>query len=263
MIIQNNLSGINANNSMNKTQNSISRGIEKLSSGFSINRTTDNSSGLVGLRRIHSRQTGLSAPYSGTQDAVSLLQTANGAVNKISDMLDRMDELAARSLSGTTDDSQRAVLQKEVSSLSQEIGSVIQNTDFNGQDLFSGAQADFQIADTPVQIVPITLTDISVPTVDISTVSGAKVAIGIISAAKHSLSDIRSGLSAVEEKLSPAMTAINITNENLIAAGSRIGDINVAKEMTSLLKDTMLKQASATVELQANAVPAMVLQLLR
>ncbi len=241
----------------------IAGNIEKLSSGNKINRSADNAAGLAILQKIYSQQTGLSTSAVNTQDATSFVQTADGALGSVSDMYSRLNELSLRASNSIYGESERSAMQAEADAILEEINRVAEQTNFNGIELFSGEDVSFQVGNTAGQSTSMTLSEIPIPEIDLSSVDAAMASSENIRAASESLGDIRGEMGAVQNQLEHTYNNINVTNENLIAAGSRIGSTDMALEMMNLTRNNLLQNSSIAMMAQANQNASLMLNLLR
>lgn len=271
MRIANNLMAMNAHRQLVINQGGIGKSIEKLSSGLRINRAGDDAAGLAISEKMRSQIRGLRQASRNAQDGISLIQTAEGALNEAHAILQRMRELAVQSANDTNTDDDRAELQKEVDQLIEELDRIANNTEFNTKKLldgtFSGAQ--IHIGANADQTLTVTIGNLTAGTdgldvagVDIATQTGANTAIDTIDAAITKLSGERSSLGAIQNRLEHTIANLDNAAENLQAAESRIRDVDMAYEMMNFTKFQILQQASTAMLAQANLAPQSVLQLL-
>ena len=274
MRIQHNIMAMNAYRNYNTNTSALSKNLEKLSSGYKINRAGDDAAGLAISEKMRAQITGLNKAQDNAQDGISLIQTAEGALTEVHDMLNRMYELAVQSANGTyvDDGVDRENLQAEVEQLQAEINRISDATDFNGIKLLDGSFTGkvFQIGDTSATYNQLTLTIGNVDTtaltingVDISTAGGASTAIGNIKTAIDAVSEIRGTLGANQNRLEHTVNNLSVMEENIQNAESRIRDTDVADEMMAYTKNNILIQSAQAMLAQANAVPQGVLQLLQ
>ncbi len=270
MIIQHNIMAINSNRQLGVNNSAVAKNLEKLSSGYQINRAGDDAAGLAISEKMRAQIKGLEVAQVNAQDAVSLIQTAEGALTEVHSMLNRMVELATKAANGTYENSDRAQLQKEVDSLKDEITRIAQSTNFNGTSLLASATSiTFQIGDTSTQNVSLNLKamgttglGINVSTFSISSLSSAQSAIATINSAISTVSGMRADFGAMQNRLEHTIANLGVTTENMTAAESRIRDTDMAKEMMAYTKNTVLVQAAQAMLAQANTQPQSVLQLL-
>lgn len=252
MRINTNISAINAHTNMQRNQVNLGKSAEKLSSGLRINRAADDAAGLAVSETMRAEIRGMSQAKRNAQDGISLIQTAEGAMNEVSDMLVRMKELEVQKASGTYSTTDTANIDAELSALKAEVGNINTSTKFNGTAVFSTAAVTLQIG-----AVSETL-DVTVGTIaTIATgIGGVDTAIGAVTTA-------RSNLGALQNRLEHTVNNLSTTYENLSAAESRIRDTDMAEEMMKFTKSNIIAQASQSMLAQANAQPQGVLSLLQ
>lgn len=273
MRIQHNIAAMNANRQLGINNNSVSKNLEKLSSGYKINRAGDDAAGLAISEKMRSQIRGLDQASNNANDGISLIQTAEGALNETASILQRMKELATQSSNGTYQDGvDRANIQAEITSLNSEIDRIAQSTNFNKSDLLNGnvTSITFQVGDvnTGAQQVVLTLTAmdssaLSVSGIDLGTQTGAQAALSVIDAAVNKVSTTRANLGAVQNRLEHTVNNLGVTSENLSSAESRIRDVDMASEMMALTKNQVLAQAAQSMLAQANTQPQSILKLLQ
>ena len=274
MRIQHNIAALNSHRQLGTNNTAVGKNLEKLSSGYRINRAGDDAAGLAISEKMRAQITGLETAQKNANDGISLVQTAEGALTEVHSMLNRMVELAHQSANGTYQDTiDRDNLQKEVVSLRDEINRIAQGTNFNGLNLLDGTQSNgltLQIGDTSdtfnqltVTIKNMDATSLTLNNIDISTQSGAQGAVATIKAAINAVSGTRGDLGALQNRLEHTINNLGVTSENMTAAESRIRDVDMAKEMMSYTKNNILVQASQAMLAQANQLPQGVLQLLQ
>ncbi len=269
MIIQHNIMALNANRVLGINNSLVAKNLEKLSSGYQINRAGDDAAGLAISEKMRAQITGLEVAQGNSQDGISLIQTAEGALTEVHSMLNRMVELATKAANGTYTDFDRTQLQKEVTALNDEIDRIATHTNFNGTSLLAEVQTiTFQIGDTSNQSVGLDLTvmtasGIGIATVNIAVLTGAQNSITLINAAISFVSDQRAVMGAMQNRLEHTINNLGVTTENLTAAESRIRDTDMAEEMMAYTKNTVLVQAAQAMLAQANTQPQSVLQLLQ
>lgn len=273
MIINHNLSALNTHRQMGVNAGSLSKNVEKLSSGYRINRAADDAAGLSISERMRAQIRGLDQAARNSQDGISLIQTAEGALQTVNDMLVRVKELATQAANGTyssTDDLKR--IDEELDELTKEINNIKDNTKFNGIKLLDGTAGtiSLQIGQESTQVLGLSAASFSLSAVytavsgwDLSTQTGATSVLSGIDAQINAVSSARSFLGANQNRLENTINNLNITSENLTAAESRIRDVDMAKEQMSFTKNNILVQASQAMLAQANQLPQGVLQLLR
>lgn len=269
MRIQHNIAALNSYRQLGGNNSAVSKNLEKLSSGYRINRAADDAAGLAISEKMRGQIVGLQTAQKNANDGISLVQTAEGALTEVHDMLNRMKELATQAANGIYTKSDRDKLQSEVRALNDEIDRIAKNTDFNGTKLLDGTlNTTLQIGDTAVQTIAVAIAKgagadaIGVgAAIDISI--NAKDAITAISTAVNNISTIRSNLGAIQKRLEHTINNLGVTTENMTAAESRIRDTDMAEEMMAYTKNNILVQAAQAMLAQANTVPQGVLQLLQ
>ncbi|WP_433747803.1 flagellin [Paenibacillus amylolyticus] len=271
MIINHNIAAMNTHRQLNTNTTNTNKAIEKLSSGLRINRAGDDAAGLAISEKMRGQIRGLDMASKNAQDGISLIQTAEGALNETHSILQRVRELSVQSANDTNTDADRAELQKEVTQLTAEIDRISTTTEFNTKKLLDGAGASavvFHIGANTGQSITLNVgnmgsASLGVSTVAIGTQSGANAAISTLDAAIASVSAERSKLGANQNRLEHTINNLGTTSENLSAAESRVRDVDMAKEMMNQTKNNILAQASQAMLAQANQQPQAVLQLLR
>ncbi|MEJ8544104.1 flagellin [Brevibacillus borstelensis] len=277
MIINHNISAMNTHRQLGVNTGSLAKNVEKLSSGYRINRAADDAAGLSISERMRAQIRGMEQASRNSQDGISLIQTAEGALQTVNNMLVRIKEIATQSANGTYgDDADRARLQEELAELNKEITNIQDNTKFNGIDLLNSTgsgKISFQIGEGSKQTLDLDLSKFTlkgsggvsatVAKWSIATQSGARSVLAGIEEVINKVSAARSYLGANQNRLENTINNLNITSENLTAAESRIRDVDMAKEQMQFTKNNILTQASQAMLAQANQLPQGVLQLLR
>ncbi|NLO99620.1 MAG: flagellin [Clostridiaceae bacterium] len=275
MRINHNISALNTYRQLTINNTAGSKSLEKLSSGYRINRAGDDAAGLAISEKMRGQIRGLNQAERNAQDAISLIQTAEGALNETHSILQRMRELAVQSASDTNTDDDRKELQKEISQLLEEIDRISTDTEFNTMKLLNGSYETtaltFQVGANSGQIVDINLNSmsattglgLSTTTVNLETRAGATSAIDAIDSAIKEVSSERAKLGAMQNRLEHTINNLGTTSENLTASEARIRDVDMAKEMMEFTKNSILQQAATAMLAQANSQPQGVLQLLQ
>ena len=292
MVIQHNIAANNAYRNLSSNASNGQKNLEKLSSGYRINRSADDAAGLAISEQMRSKINGLDQATANASDAIGLIQTAEGALTETHSMLQRMVTLATQSANGTYNSTARTAIGEEVTALKAELNRIASTTDYNGVKPLNTGNAPgaaAAAAGTPgpggaaapaaggivVQIGPtagetLTIatakmgsTALGVNAVDVSTVSKANSAITTINKAINSVSTHRAKLGASQNRLEHTINNLKTTNENMTAAESRIRDTDMAKEMAAFTKNNILNQAAQSMLSQANQQPQGVLSLLR
>ena len=217
---------------------------------------------------MRSQINGLNQATKNANDAIGLIQTAEGALTETHSMLQRLTTLASQSANGTYNTVARGNLQKEVSRLLEEIDRISNSTDFNGVKPISAGTITFQIGPTAGETLALptcgmTSKDLSISSITVSTLSGGNKAIDKIKAAINSVSSYRADLGAAQNRLEHTVNNLKVTSENITAAESRIRDTDMADEITAFTKNNILLQASQSMLAQSNSVPQSILSLLQ
>ena len=365
MVVQHNLTAMNSNRMLGLTTSSQAKATEKLASGYKINRAADDAAGLAISEKMRRQIRGLTQASANAQDGISCVQTAEGALNEVHDMLQRINELCVKASTGAITDGDREMINDEVKQLKEEITRISSETEFNGQKILDGSfdlkgytdnenvkvnyyddqmisgtyeatvnatfkadgtidtvtvtgnggfPADAEIAKVDgnvvtvkgsdnfelklslvgsnpiagmveislegfgsmdmqiganegqqlgIRIPKISLENIGISSIDLGTADGASEALGKMNDAVVFISSVRSGLGAYQNRLEHTISSLDITNENMTAAYSRIMDADMAEEMTEYTTLQVLAQASTSMLAQANERPSQVLQLLQ
>lgn len=268
MIIQHNISAINSYRQLGGNNSALSKNLEKLSSGYRVNRAGDDAAGLAISEKMRAQIRGLETAQKNAQDGVSVIQTAEGALTEVHSMLNRMVELATQAANGIYGDEELANLQSEVTSLNAEITRIADNTNFNDINLLDGSlDLKLQVGDTAAQAIDLKLdTAMDADTLltgAIDLTDDASGAIAVIKTAINTVSTTRADFGAMQNRLEHTINNLGVTTENITAAESRIRDTDMAKEIMAYTKNNILVQASQAMLAQANQVPQGVLQLLR
>ena len=267
MIVQHNMASANTNRQLGITSSNLAKSTEKLSSGYKINRAGDDAAGLSISEKMRGQVRGLQRASDNAQDGISLIQTAEGAMNEQHAILQRSRELAVQASNDTNVTADRSAIQEELTALNAEFGRITSQTQFNQQNLLDGTfnGKNIQVGANSSQSISITIdatamTDISGK---VSNYTDATAAIGSIDTNITDLSTARSKLGATQNRLDYSIRNANNTAENLQSAESRIRDVDMAEEMTKYSKDSILQQAAQSMLAQANQATQGVLTLLR
>ena len=271
--INQNVAAMNSYRNLSTTQGQMAKSLEKLSSGFRINRAADDAAGLAISEKLRGQVGGLNAASTNAQNGISLIQTAEGALNETHNILQRMRTLAVQSANDTNTDADRVLIQEEVGQLTSELTRISSATQFNGRNLLDGGAVSttgltFQIGANAGQVLNVTIggssaASLGVSTVSVATQAGASNAIASIDTAINTVSTNRAKLGATQNRLEFTVNSLNVASENLAASESRIRDTDMAKEMTNFTRSQILSQAGTAMLAQANQVPQGVLSLLR
>ncbi|HEX7055736.1 MAG TPA: flagellin [Bacilli bacterium] len=265
MIINHNINAMDAHRNLLLNNIAMGKSGEKLSSGYRINRAADDAAGLSISEKMRAQIRALTQAQRNAQDGVSLVQTAEGAMNEVSDMLTRMKELATQAANGTYNSSDLAAMNNEYTALKNAISDIATKTKFNGTNLLnSTGTVAIQTGDSGGDTVTVSLQDISsLGLGDISSAANASTELGAVDSAIGTVNSARSALGAAQNQLEHVFNNLGTTVENLQAAESRIRDTDMAKEMMNYTKLGILQQAATAMLAQANQSPQGVLQLLR
>jgi flagellin len=272
--IQNNVEAFNAHRQLSATASKAAKSMEKLSSGYRINRAADDAAGLAISEKMRAQIGGLAQAQRNAQDGVSLVQTAEGALNEVHSMLQRVRDLKVQYLNGTLDADDKTSIVAEVKQLADEIGEISAKTEFNGINLLdgtggSGGVISFQVGANTDETVSVTTTDIAgvsgTGAIDgVSDTAGWEaVSLDDVDTAINNVSALRSEFGAVQNRLEHRMANLTAYQENLVASESRIRDVDMAQEMVNFTKLGILQQAGTSMLAQANQAPQNVLSLLR
>ena len=276
MVVQHNMQAMNSNRMLGVTTSAQAKNTEKLSSGYKINRAADDAAGLTISEKMRSQIRGLTQASVNAQDGISCVQTAEGALNEVEDMLQRMNELAVKAANGTNTTADRVAIFKEVKQLTTEIDRVQSTTQFNTLNLldgsFSGGKS-LQVGAAKGQEITIKINNMDASSLGISklassaefvdsTGSKAKDAIGMITKAIAKVSEQRSDLGAIQNRLEHTIKNLDNVVENTTAAESQIRDTDMASQMVEFTKNNILAQAGQSMLAQANQSTQGVLSLL-
>ena len=275
MRIQHNIMAMNAYRNYNTNTSALSKNLEKLSSGYKINRAGDDAAGLAISEKMRAQITGLETAQKNAKDGISLVQTAEGALTEVHDMLNRMVELATQAANGTYDNNvDRANLQSELDQLRSEINRISDSANFNGIKLFDGSLSQsgvtLQIGDTSdsfnqinFKLADMDATGLKIQSINITSATAAGSAIQTIKNAINTVSTVRGTLGAIQNRLDHTINNLSVMTENIQDAESTIRDTDVADEMMAYTKNNILVQSAQAMLAQANQVPQGVLQLLQ
>ena len=273
LTINTNIASLNAQRNLGSSQGLLGKSLQRLSSGLRINSAKDDAAGLAISDRMTSQVRGLNQAVRNANDGISMAQTAEGALGEVTNILQRMRELAVQSSNGTNSTADRTSLNSEVTQLKAEIDRIANNTKFNGKVVLDGSfstaanAAVFQVgADKgqtiSVKIAGATATKLGVNATGVDTFTKAQVAISAVDTAIKSIDTIRGDLGAVQNRLESTISNLQNVSENIAAARSRILDADVAQETSNLTKANILQQAGVSVLAQANQSPQLALSLL-
>lgn len=269
MVIQHNLTAMNTNRQLGITTGNQAKSTEKLSSGYRINRAGDDAAGLTISEKMRSQIRGLNKASSNAEDGVSLIQTAEGALNEAHSILQRMNELATQAANDTNTSSDRTAVQKEIDALTSELSRIASTTQFNTMNLLSGSFTgkNLQVGALEGQKISISISTMNakalgVDSLKVSSFGKAGSAMTLIQKAISKVSTQRSALGALQNRLEHTIANLDTTSENTSAAESRIRDVDMAEEMVEYSKNNILAQAGQSMLAQANQSTQGVLSLL-
>ena len=267
MIVQHNMASANTNRQLGITNTNLSRSTEKLSSGYRINRAGDDAAGLSISEKMRGQISGLERASDNSQDGISLVQTAEGAMNEQHAILQRARELAVQAANDTNVTADRNAIKEELTALHEEFTRIGAQTEFNKQKLLNGDFADkhLQVGANEDQSIAITISTTTMTDISdqVASYGNATAAITSIDDNITTLSTQRSKLGAIQNRLEYSIRNSDNTAENLQSAESRIRDIDMAEEMTKYAKDNILQQAAQSMLAQANQATQGVLSLLQ
>ena len=270
MVVQHNLSAMNTNRQLNTVTTSQEKSTEKLSSGYRINRAGDDAAGLTISEKMRSQIKSLDKASSNAQDGISLIQTAEGALNETHSILQRMNELATQAANDTNTSTDRTAVAAEISQLTSEIDRIQSTTQFNKTNLLDGnfTGKQLQIGALSGQSITISIsqmdsTSLNVDGLQVDSFAHAGSAMTAIQTAINTVSTQRSSLGALQNRLEHTINNLDTTSENTQAAESRIRDVDMAKEMVNYSKNNILAQAGQSMLAQANKSTQGVLSLLQ
>lgn len=275
MVVQHNLTAVNTNRQLGITTNGLQKSTEKLSSGYKINRAADDAAGLSISEKMRNQIRGLNKASDNAQDGISLVQTAEGALNEVHSMLQRMSELAVQAANGTNATADRTALNDEVQQLKTEIQRVGSTTQFNKMNILdggfsAGTKKALQVGANANQTISIAISALKsvvgsslIGALKISTATNAQSAITTVQSSIEKLSTLRSKLGAVQNRLEHTVANLDNISENTQSAESRIRDTDMAEEMVQYSKNNILQQAGQSMLAQANQANQGVLSLLQ
>ncbi|MCK4257412.1 MAG: flagellin [Halanaerobiales bacterium] len=280
MRINHNISALNAWKTLRGTDNAMSKSLEKLSSGLRINRAADDAAGLAISEKMRGQIRGLNQAVRNAQDGISLIQTAEGALNETHSILQRMRELAVQASNDTNITADREKIQTELKALKSELDRIASNTEFNTKNLLDGTyKGKIHIGANTGQNITISVGSMNASAL-MSTVDGmscmsymisgagasqqthANRLVGYLDTAISKVSTQRAKLGAYQNRLEHTIANLDTAAENLTAAESRVRDVDMAAEMMNFTKSQILMQAGTAMMAQANQKPQSVLQLL-
>jgi flagellin len=269
VVINTNVASLNAQRNLNTSQLNLNKSMQRLSSGMRINSAKDDAAGLAISDRMTSQIRGLNQAARNAQDGISLAQTAEGALNETTNLLQRMREIAVQSANDTNTDEDRASLNAEFGELVEEIDRIAQNTQFNNKNvLASGSTFIFHVGANADQTITMSVaaalaSDLGVNAENVSAQVNANSAITVIDTAIGTVDEMRGELGAKMNRLESTIANLSNVSENLSASRSRILDADIAQETSSMTKNNILQQAGVSVLAQANQTTQLALGLLQ
>ncbi|MCU0662997.1 MAG: flagellin FliC [Myxococcota bacterium] len=282
LVINTNIAAINAQRNLARTEDNMNSSLAKLSSGMRITAAKDDAAGLAISEKLRAQIRGMAQAERNANDGISLIQTAEGSLNEVSNILIRMRELSVQAATGTLGSEERIYLNNEYSNLVDEINRIASVTEFNGTKLLNGSMSagiSFQVGlhavvqdrisvsmpaayASTIGMLSAGASASSIQDQTISTVTGARTSLAVIDQAIQDISGIRGDLGAAQNRLSTTVKNLATQRENLSAANSRIRDVDVAAETVEMTRAQILMQAGVSVLAQANQLPAMALSLI-
>ena len=272
MVVQHNLSAMNTNRQMGTVTSALSKSTEKLSSGYRINRAADDAAGLSISEKMRSQIRGLNKASSNAEDGISLIQVAEGALNESHSILQRMNELATQAANDTNTSSDRSAIQQELTQLTSELDRIYSTTQFNTMNLLDGdfTGKSLQVGALSGQVISVSIKSmkasalgIGYNAIKVSSNAVAGQSMSLIQKAINRVSEERSKLGAIQNRLEHTINNLDTTSENTSAAESRIRDTDMAEEMVEYSKNNILAQAGQSMLAQANQSTQGVLSLLQ
>jgi flagellin len=269
MVVQHNMQAMNTNRQLGITTGQQAKSTEKLSSGYRINRAGDDAAGLAISEKMRSQIKGLDKASTNAEDGISAIQTAEGALNEVHSILQRMNELATQAANDTNTSADRSQIQLEIDQLTSEINRISSTTQFNTMNLLDGSftQKNLQVGALEGQKIEINISSmsasgLSVSSLSVSSFSAAGSAMTRIQKAIDQVSTQRANLGALQNRLEHTIANLDTTSENTSAAESRIRDTDMATEMVNYSKNNILAQAGQSMLAQANQSTQGVLSIL-
>jgi flagellin len=272
MSINTNVLSLTTQRNLGGNQSSLSTSMQRLSSGLRVNTSKDDAAGMAIASRMETQVRGMNIAARNASDAISLVQTAEGAIGKVSDMLQRMRELAVQAANATNNTGDRANLDAEFQQLSQEVTRTIDNTRFNGSAILAGGAgtSSYQVGANSTDQVAVVTTQLNnasqitnVTGGGVSTTGAASTAMANIDSALTLVNTQRAMYGAVQNRFEAMIQVLQVNGENTSAARGRIMDADFATETANLSRSQILQQAASAMVAQANSMPQQVLQLLR
>ena len=271
MVVQHNMQAVNTNRMLGQNVKAVAKSTEKLSSGYAVNRAGDDAAGLSISEKMRNQIRGLNQAVKNSEDGISLIQTAEGNMNEIHSILQRMGELAIKARNDVNASEDRQTIQDEITQLKEEICSITTKAEFNGTKLLNGNMSAGKMLQVganqgetmKIKISGTSLSKLGLTKVSVTTGAAASIAIGKIQSAIKNVSAQRSLLGAVQNRLEYTINNLENYSENLTSAESQIRDTDMASEMVTFSKNQILQQAAQSMLAQANQSNQGVLSLLQ
>ncbi len=270
MVVQHNISAMNTNRQLGISTENLAGHTEKLSSGYKVNKAADDAAGLTISEKMRSQIRGLSKASENAQNGISLIQTAEGALNETHDILQRMNELSTQAANDTNTSDDRKAIQSEIDQLTSEIDRIQSTTQFNTMNLLDGkfTNKKLQVGALSGHTIDISISDMSarelgVGSLSVNTNSKAGSAMSSIQSAITKVSELRSTLGALQNRLNHTIKNLDTATENTQASESRIRDTDMAAEMVQYSATSIIQQAGQSMLAQANSQTQGVLQLIQ
>ncbi len=268
--VNTNIASMNAQRNLGSVSTRLMGNFKRLSSGLRISTASDDAAGLGISERMRSQIRSYGAAQRNAQDGISLVQTAEGALNEVNSILNRMRELSIQAANGTLSNADRATLDTEYQELINEIDRISTTSTFNGVQLIDGTTTslDLQAGINSSEVITVSLQDTTATALGLSgltvgTAGGASASLAVIDAAVDLVTTARGALGSAQNRLQSAISSIANASENLAAAESRIRDVDVATETADLTRNTIMQQAAVAMLAQANVQPQLALSLLQ
>jgi flagellin len=264
--IQNNVEALGAHRALVQSNDKLAKSMERLSSGYRVNRAADDAAGLAISERMRSQIRGVAQATRNAQDGISLVQTAEGSLDEVHSMLQRVRELAVQYKNGSLSAQDRNAIQTEVNQLASEIERIGSSAEFNGIKVLNGAaMMTFQVGANDSDAVAVSTISLgaAIPASVFALSSTQNTDLADIDSAINAVSQQRSTFGAVQNRFEHLMNGLSVYHENLVASESRIRDVDMAEEMVTMTKFQILQQAGTSMLAQANQLPQSVLSLLR
>ncbi|WP_019530935.1 flagellin [Dasania marina] len=262
-VVSTNLASLNAQRNLNKSGNSLATSLQRLSSGLRINSAKDDAAGLQISNQLTSQIRGMTVATRNASDGISFAQIAEGALDEVGNIYQRMRELAVQSANGTNSTSERTALNAEYTALNSEVTRIAGQTRFGNTDVFTATATALQVGDKAGETISFTIGTVTANGGTIATAAGASAALGTLTTAITAIDTKRGNLGAIQNRLESTISNGRSIIENASAARSRIRDADFAVETANLTRAQILQQAGTSVLSQANAIPQGVLSLLQ